>query len=576
MILMLLWYDRHLGGFSMDTFRRLTLATVQVFAAAVLVLFPKSMEAAEAFNLTILHTSDLHGQVLPFDDARDRGAPGSLSRVSAAVTAIRQSTDHPVLLVDSGDTLQGTPLEELIHVRRNEASPTIKAMNLIGYSAMAVGNHEFNFGLGPLRRAEAEADFPFLAANAIDVGTGLPAFKPFVIKEMGQLKVGLLGLVTPNIPGWEEPAHYEGLAFQPMDEAARHWVSILREDEGCDLVIVLAHTGFEVDLETGETDGTGYENYGDRLAQVPGIDLLLTGHAHQNLPPRLLHDAIVSQPSSRARVMTRIDLEMARDEHGNWYIAQWEGDNIDLGDSEIDQEFVEIFDVQHQQVVKALARALTVVDAPVSVRGCRLRDCAAQDLIHQVQLQVSGADLSLASLLTGSTPDLAPGPVTRRWVRSFYIYPNTLRSVKLGGAQVKDVLEYGARYYDGIECPPSGPCTVIVDPDVRHYNIDTMQGLSYRIDPTRPEGDRVQDIRRNGRPLDLQASFTLVCNNYRAAGGGGFPHLAEAEVIWRSSEEVASMIDDHLSGLEIWSPEADGNWMIAPEIIEPELSDSGG
>jgi len=264
--------------------------------------------------------------------------------------------------------------------------------------------------------------------------------------------------------------------------------------------------------------------------------------------------------------MTRIDLELGREEKGPISIVSWHGDNIDLGDSEVDQALVEAFEPPHMRVVEALAKPLTVVDRVISVQGCRLRDCAAQDLIHQVQLKASGADLSLASLLTGSTPDLAPGPVTSRWVRSLYVYPNTLRSLKLTGAQVKDVLEHSARYYDGIECPASGPCAVIVDPEVRHYNIDTIQGLSYRIDPTRPEGDRVRDLRRNGRLLDLQADFIVVCNNYRAAGGGGFPHLAEAEVIWRSSEEVASMIDDHLAGLKTWSPEADGNWVIAPEL----------
>ncbi|MEN8162571.1 MAG: bifunctional UDP-sugar hydrolase/5'-nucleotidase [Acidobacteriota bacterium] len=557
----------------MDTFRRLTPVTVLVCAAAVLVLITKSMEAADNFELTILHTSDLHGQVLPFDDSRDRGAPGSLARVSAAVTAIRTSTDHPVLLLDSGDTIQGTPFEEMTHVRWREASPTIEAMNRIAYAAMAVGNHEFNFGLDPLRRAEAQAEFPFLAANAIEVTTGKPAFQPFLVTQFGGLKVGLLGLVTPNIPGWEEPAHYEGLAFQPMDEAARYWVPLLRDKERCDLVIVLAHTGIEVDPETGEADGTAYENFGDRLARVPGIDLLLTGHAHQNLPPRLLHGTIVSQPSARGRVMTRIDLELDRTGESPASIVSWHGENIDLGASEVDQALVENFEPQHRRVVEALALPVTVVDRVVTVRGCRLRDCAAQDLIHQVQLKASGADLSLASLLTGGTPDLPPGPVTSRWVSSLYVYPNTLRSVRLNGAQVKDVLEFSARYYDGVECPPTGPCVVIVDPDVRHYNIDTMQGLSYRIDPTRPEGDRVRDLRRNGRPLDLQADFTLVCNNYRAAGGGGYPHLAEAEVIWRSPKEVASMIDDYLAGLKRWSPEADMNWVIAPEIFEEKRPD---
>lgn len=546
--------------------QRLTRIQVLLCVAASIGVLPTSVESADSLKLTVLHTSDLHGQVLPFDDARDRGAPGSLARVSAVVSAIRQSLDHPVLLVDSGDTIQGTPLEELTHVRWKEASPTIRAMNLIGYEAMAVGNHEFNFGLGPLRRAEAEADFPFLSANAIDIATGLSAFQPFSILQLGEVKVGILGLVTPNIPGWEEPAHYEGLAFQPMDEAARRWVWHLREEEHCDVVIVLAHTGLEVSLENGESNGTEYENYGDRLARVEGIDLLLTGHAHRNLPPVLLHDTVVSQPLARGRVMTRVDLELERSTEGRWAVASWRGENIDLADSAVDPRFSEEFGADHRRVTEVLATPLTAVDQTVSVKGCRLKDCAAQDLIHQVQLEASGADLSLASLLTGGTPDLEPGPVTTRWVRSLYVYPNTLRSLKLTGVQIKDVLEHSARYFDGFECQPDGSCWVVVDPDVRHYNVDTMQGLSYRIDPTRPEGDRVRDMRRNGRPLDLHAEFTLVCNNYRAAGGGGFPHLAEAEVIWRSSEEVASIIDHFLESLKKWVPTADLNWVIAPDI----------
>lgn len=556
----------------MGLFQRSVFVTTAVLVVVLSWFSLRSAEATETFELTVLHTSDLHGQVLPFDDAGDRQAPGSLARVSAAVAAIRASTDNPVLVLDSGDTLQGTPLEEIIHVRSKEPSPTIDAMNRIGYAAMAVGNHEFNFGLEPLRRAEKEAEFPFLAANAIDVKTGQPAFRPFVVKVLGGLRVGLLGLVTPNIPGWEVPANYEGLVFQPMDEAARHWVPLLRKGERCDLVIVLAHTGLEVDLETGEIDHTAYENFGDRLSRIPGIDLLLTGHAHQNVPPQLMNGTVFSQPSSRARVMTRIDLKIERPENGPPKIVTWSGANIDLSTSEVDQDFSEHFESRHQRVIEVLARPLTVADAPVSVRNCRLEDCAAQDLIHQVQLLASGADLSLASLLTGSTPDLEPGPVTSRWVRSLYVYPNTLQSVRLTGAQVKDVLEHSARYYAGIECPAEGPCVLISNPDVRHYNIDTLQGLSYRIDPTRPEGERIVDLRRNGQSIDPQASFTVVCNNYRVAGGGGFPHLAEAEVIWRSSIEVASMISDYLVAQESWSPTADRNWLLTPGIIGEKRS----
>lgn len=523
------------------------------------------VEAGETQKLTILHTSDLHGQVLPYDDTREKPAPGSLARVSAAVHKIRSEVDHPVLLLDSGDTLQGTPHEEYFNVRKAEISPTILAMNRIGYEAMSVGNHEFNFGLGPLRRAEKAADFPFLSGNIATVDTGEPAFPPYIVREAGPVRIGILGLTTPNVPGWEEPENYRGLRFEPIAAAAERGVQKLRAEEGCDLIIVLAHTGFEVDLETGEGNQTAYENFGSRLTAVAGIDLLLTGHAHDNISPRELGGVVVSQPSSRGRVLTRIDLEMRRDETG-WQLGQWRGKNLDLRSSEIDEVFVGAFADQRAEVLNLLAEPLTEVDRVVSVRGCRLQDCAALDLIHEVQLRASGADISLASLLTDSTPDLQPGSVHRRWVRSLYVYPNTLRAVSVSGAELKDIIEHAARYYDGVRCSETGPCTVLVDPDVRRYNVDTLQGVNYRLDPTRAEGDRIVGLSKNGKPVDLHERFTLVCNNYRAAGGGGFPHLEDAEVVWRSSREVADLLAEHLGGLDFWKPRADENWVIAPQF----------
>jgi 2',3'-cyclic-nucleotide 2'-phosphodiesterase/3'-nucleotidase len=521
--------------------------------------------AGESQKITILHTSDLHGAVLPFDDARDRPAPGSLARVSAAVASIRQELDHPVLLLDSGDTLQGSPLEEFFSVRRGEASPTVEAMNRIGYDAMAVGNHEFNFGLEPLRRAEKLASFPFLSANTLSAATGEPAFEPFVVREAGAVRVGILGLTTPNIPNWESPENYRGLEFADIVASARAWVERLRTELDVDLVVVLAHTGFESDLDTDESNDTAYENFGTRLIDVAGIDLLLTGHAHRDIAPREISGVVVSQPSSRGRRLTRIDLELERRGSG-WAVRGWQGENLDTFESAIDDALVAAFAERREQVRAHLAEPLTTVDAPVSTQRCRVRDCAALDLIHAVQLEASGAEISLASLLTDATPELSAGPVHRRWVRSLYVYANTLQAVRVTGAQLKDILEHSARYYDGVSCSDSVGCAVLVDPQIRRYNVDTVQGADYRIDPTRPEGDRVVGLRRNGRPLDLHETFTLVCNNYRAAGGGGFPHLGQAEVVWRSSREVAELIAEYLGGLESWSPEADENWVIAPQF----------
>ena len=541
---------------------RLALVTLLALATA-----PPLLAAQPARqHLTVLHTSDIHGSVLPFDDARNRPADGSLAQVATLVKEIREKAHDPVLLLDSGDTIQGTPLEQFVDVRWGEPSPTIAAMNAMGYQAMAVGNHEFNFGLEVLRRAERQAHFPFLSANTVKIATGKPAFRPYVILRAGKVRVGVLGLTTPRIPGWEMPEHYKGLRFEPMDEAARHWVPILRGTERCDLVVVLAHTGFERDPQTGKALGGEEENFAWRLSEVPGIDLLLTGHTHRNIPPRKLHGVIVSQPSSHAKRLTRIDLDLERT-GGAWHIASWHGENLKVVGVPPDPAIVAAAEPAHRRVVAALDGPVGHVTAPVSVHGCRLGDCAALDLIHAVQLEASGADLSLASLLTMRTPDLPAGPVTWRWVYALYVYPNTLVAVRLTGAQVKDVLEHAALYYAGLDCSSGPGCELLVDRRVRGYNVDTMEGLSYRIDPTRPAGDRVQDLRYHGLPLDLHASFTVVCNNYRAAGGGGFPHLSGAKVVWKSSEGMTDLIGDWLQRHDPWVPRVDGNWSIAPNLV---------
>lgn len=552
--------------------RRIPDIAPAVLAVAAAFLLSAVLHAAEpeTARLTILHTSDLHGAVLPFNDFANRPSDrGSLAQVATLVAEIRSESAHPVFLFDSGDTLQGSSLEQFVHVRWGEPSPTIDAMNRIGYQAMAVGNHEFNFGLDVLRRAEAQAEFPFLSANSLREGTDEPAFPPYLVIDAGALKIGVLGLTTPNVPGWEKAENYRGLRFQAMDEAARRWVPVLRETQGCDLVVVLAHTGFEVDPENGSPNGTEHENFVSRLSDVPGIDLLLTGHTHDDIPPRLVNGVIVSQPDARAQMLTRIDLTMVRS-GPEWKIESWTGTNLASGTAAADPDIVQANTLAHQRLTEALDGPVGEVTAEIRVERCRLEDCAAVDLLHAVQLEASGAQLSLAALLNAHAPPLPPGPVSWRWIHAFYVYPNTLVAVRLTGAQVRDVLEHAARFYDGMQCPSQGGCTVLTDPGIPHYNVDTMAGLSYRIDPTQPEGSRVTDLRFAGLPLDLNASFSVVCNSYRAAGGGLFPHLSEAEVLWRSSQEMTDVIGDFLNQHRPWQPTVDGNWYIGRDVVAEE------
>jgi len=209
---------------------------------------------------------------------------------------------------------------------------------------------------------------------------------------------------------------------------------------------------------------------------------------------------------------------------------------------------------------------LARVERAISVHSCRLRDCAALDLIHRVQLEESGAEISMASLLSSRTPDLEVGPITRSWVSSLYTYANSLRMVSVNGQELLDIMEYAARYYAGLDCSGEGPCRLETNPDVRAYNVDSFEGISYRIDPTTPEGHRVWNVRWKGETLDLHRQFTLVCNNYRAVGGGGFPHLKEKKILWRSSRLMADLIADFLNSKDLWDADSDDNWVLAPRL----------
>ena len=323
-----------------------------------------------------------------------------------------------------------------------------------------------------------------------------------------------------------------------------------------------AHTGFEYDSDNPAADP---ENYLGRLVAIPGIDLVLSGHTHTDMPPSEVDGVIVSQPAARARRLTRIDLELTRDQDG-WRIDAWEGSNLSTGGDQPDTELLELFAADHAKVREALDGPIGEVTGTVRADRCRLEDCALLDFLHAVQLEASGADLSLASLLAYSTPDLTPGPVTWRWIHSFYVYPNSVAAVRLSGAQIRDVLELTARDYGGLECEQDG-CTVVGDPEIPHYNVDGMSGLSYRIDPTQPEGSRIRDLRYRGGALDPEATFTVACNSYRTAGGGNFPHLADAELVWWSSQEMTELIGSNLERRGSWHPSADGNWWIGRDIV---------
>jgi 2',3'-cyclic-nucleotide 2'-phosphodiesterase/3'-nucleotidase len=524
--------------------------------AAALVLLGGPVWGQVHTTLTVLFTSDMHAHVLPFDDLRDRPAQGSVAQVASLVARLRKTNPVSVVL-DGGDAIQGTPLEYYAIAAKGAPGedPTIEAMNRVGYDAAVLGNHEFNFGLDVLRRSLAQSKFTWLAANLSGAtAAGLPV-RDELILERGGIRIAVLGLTNPNVPHWDPPSHWPGLTFKDPVAVAAACVPGLRER--ADVVIVVVHSGFEKDLDTGAPDGTDDENYAYRLAQLPGIDLLLTGHTHRNIPPRAFGKTVVAQPGRWAEFVTRVDLDLVQ-EGGFWKVTSWHGENMPTVAEPADPGVVMAVAPEEARVKAELARPLGELTAPLKVAALPIGDDPSVDLIHAVQLEATGAQLSLAAPLGGRI-EFPAGPVTPRFAYALYPYPNTLLVVRLTGSQLKDVLEHAVRGWTGVECAGSG-CTLQRDPGMPPYDFDTLEGATYLVDPTAPAGHRIRGLRVGGAAVRPEDVFTVAVNSYRAAGGGGFPHLADAPRVKEIDRPVADLIGEYIARHGKVTPAADDNW----------------
>ncbi len=546
--------------------RRISRASFVVLGAlGFLVAAGLAFGARPTVTLTILHTSDLHGRVSPQDALADKDFGEGLARVAAAARKIR-AEGRPTLLLDSGDTIEGSPEQAIAFApEATGPDPIIAAMNRVGYDAMAVGNHEFDFGRERLERSRREARFPFLSGN-IEEG-GRPAFEPYKVATVGGVRVGILGLTTPNVASWETPARLGGLRFTDSVEAAAKLVPALRERERCDLVVVIVHEGFERDLETGADRGSGEENQAYALATtVPGIDLLLTGHTHTIIDPRKLGGAWVSQPGRFGNTLTRFDVTLAR-ASGRWTVTEIRGQNLPMKLVAADPGILALAAPSHEAAMAALAKSVARLAAPLSARFARTEDTALLDWLHALQRERGKADLSFASLLPGMLPNWTAGDLTVRQIWSFYPYENTLVTVRATGRQVRQALERAALCFSGLE-PVRDGVAWRRNPAVWGYNCDSMDGAEYALDPTRPEGERLLFLRRNGRDVADDDTFLVALNSYRASGGGGYAVWRSCPRVSESRESLRDLLieDARLKG-EL-APKADENWFLAPSLPE--------
>jgi 2',3'-cyclic-nucleotide 2'-phosphodiesterase/3'-nucleotidase len=542
---------------------------LRVFAGAllgVLLLAAVPAAAAERVAVTILETADLHGHLLPWDYQRARPADEGLARVASRVAAIRKETPN-VLLLDAGDTIQGTPIE-FLHAKDSSkgADPMAEAMSAMRYDAMAVGNHEFNFGLAVLRKAEKESAFPWLSANTRNVADGSAAFEEYVVKAVAGIRIGILGLTTPGIPHWEPERNRPGLTWEDPVETAKRLVPVLRGKEKCDFVVALIHSGPEIDLKTGEPDGTDDENRVAALSKVPGIDILLTGHTHRRIPLTRLNGVPMIQPGRWGDVLARVDVTFERT-GGKVTVADVSAALLPSDPSVATDALVAAIAAPHDAAARAyMEEQVAVADEDFPGARARLEDTALLDLVNDTMRDATGADLSMTSLLPGRFEGLRKGPIKVRNVYTLYPYENQLVELEIDGATLRACLEHAAEFY-GSAAWEDGRLVLKPKEGMIPYNFDVVQGATYRIDPTAPVGSRVKDLAYKGRPVQSSDRFTLAVNAYRAQGSGGYKALNGAKVVKELPVEIRELLIERLKKLGHVRPQTDHNWVVAPDAV---------
>ncbi|MBD0842599.1 MULTISPECIES: bifunctional metallophosphatase/5'-nucleotidase [unclassified Streptomyces] len=547
----------------------------------------KGPKPAKRYSLTVMGTTDLHGNIFNWDyfknaDYTDaQGNAKGLARVATLVEQVRKEKGRRnTLLIDAGDTIQGTPLTyyyakvDPITAPGGPVHPMAQAMNAIGYDAVALGNHEFNYGIETLRKFEEQCDFPLLGANALDAKTLKPAFPPYFIKKFHvkgapPVKVAVLGLTNPGIAIWDK-AYVQGkMVFPGLEEQAAKWVPKLRS-MGADVVVVSAHSG-----------SSGTSSYGDQLPyienssalvaqQVPGIDAILVGHAHTEIAELKVTNeqtgrtVVLSEPLAYAERLSLFDIELVFSK-GRWTVESVAASVRDSKTVADDPEITRLLQDEHDLVVAYVNQVVGTATEPLTTVEARYKDAPIIDLITKVQEDVvkaalAGTEYAALPVLSQASPfsrtsEIPAGDVTIRDLSSLYVYDNTLVAKLMTGAQLKAYLEYSAEYF--VQTAPGAAVDVAKLTNANNrpdYNYDYVSGLSYEIDIAEPAGSRIKNLTYEGAALEDDRQFVFAVNNYRANGGGAFPHVASAKELWSESTEIRTRIAEWVTAKGVLDP----------------------
>ncbi|WP_307988728.1 5'-nucleotidase C-terminal domain-containing protein [uncultured Fusobacterium sp.] len=498
-----------------------------------LVLFSNISSFAKEIDIQILATSDLHGKFYPYDYAiNEESKSGSLTQIATAVKKYR--TDNTII-VDVGDTIQDNYSEMFF---KDKIHPMMLAMNEIGYDIWAIGNHEFNYGVENLKNIMKQSTSKVLIGNLYNPD-GTSFADSYTIIEKDGVKIGVIGMCTPNITKWDSVNLKDYIVTDPVEETKKI-VKDLRDK--VDVLIATVHMGEENEYDVPNSGANDLAN------ACPELDLIIAAHEHKLVEETYVDNVLIVENKSSGATMSKVNIVVEKDKSG-CKIVDRKAESIKISEYESDKELSKKLAPYNERAKKEaniiigelVGGNLVPENEIVEIPQAQIEPTSLIDLINEVQMYYTDAQVSSAALFNIDA-NLEPGKIKKSDTSLIYKYGNTLYKVQMTGKQLKKYMEWSANYYNTYN---PKDLTISFNENVRGFNYDMFSGVDYQIDISEKPGNRIKNLKwtKTGKEVKDNEVFVIAVNNYRVN-----THLLSYGEIYEEGEELPKVLEIDVNG----------------------------